>query len=175
MNREEVERTLQVVMATMAASETPEWLRRMAFDEYWTLAMHLQWDADISHTGEAESGLMVWPGAYEYDTNELLEQLPDGVKSAQPVDMILARGLAKSADTQGHTVDARLEYVTSLRRTLQRLLCAAAASTESFDSLSDESGVFLTHLARIDPSPVNDEDETHYYESEFKGSTHGTH
>ncbi|PND54429.1 hypothetical protein CRM90_27915 [Mycobacterium sp. ENV421] len=174
MNREDVERALQLALATMTASETPEWLRDMAEDEYWTLAMHLQVDPELSSTGEFESGLWcTYGGEYGGATNELLDQLPDEIKSAQRRDVLCALALAKGADKHGYSVDARLEYVFGLHRTLQRLL-TSAASTESFDSLSDESYFLLAHFAKIAPLPDDGDDDDEYDDEEhYERSTNG--
>jgi len=157
-DREPLQAAADLALATLSASETPAWLREMALETYNAVCWDLSYNDYYSSTHEGRSGLLLWPGAYEFATNELLDHLPEQVKAAAPVDALFAGLLAKGIDMHGHTVDMRLELLNSLRRTLNRLL-RAAAETESFDSLTDENYVFLGHLARTDPFPDDDDDK----------------
>ncbi|CQD10642.1 hypothetical protein BN000_02199 [Mycobacterium europaeum] len=136
----------------------------MALQTYNSVCWDLSYNDYYSDSNEGRSGLMLWPGSYGYATNQLLDVLPDEIKAKHPADVLFAELLANGIDAQGHSVDMRLELLNSLRRTLNRLLQAAAdadadAGTESFDSLTDENVDYLRHLARVDVLPSGDDDE----------------
>lgn len=114
MNRQELERQAEFALASMSATETPQWLRDLAFERYSDLAWALQWDYSISHGSEA--GLLTWPNEYECATEEFLGRLPDEVKARCPVDVLIAIEAAKSIDQHGQSVAFRRECATSLYR-----------------------------------------------------------
>ncbi len=161
--REPMYAAADLALATLSASETPPWLRQMALATYNSVCWDLSYNSYYSSTREDRSGLLLWDGAYEYQVTDLLAHLPDQIKAQCPADALLADLLAKGIDAYIHSVDMRLELLSSLRRTLNRLLHACAdAGTESFDSVTDDNIVFLGHLARTDPFPNDDDDEIDY-------------
>ncbi|OCB33703.1 hypothetical protein A5675_21660 [Mycobacterium malmoense] len=144
----------------------------MAWETYRDVAWNLQFNEWYSDSHEGRCGLLLWPGAYEYATNELLDHLPDETKAAQPADVLLAHTLATLVDEHGNTADMRLQLLSSLRRTINRLLRGVAdAGNESFDCLTDENYAFLGHLARTDPSPDEDDADPDWDDDDYESST----
>lgn len=172
VEREALYRAQELALAVISASETPKWLAEKAWRAYWDLNFDLAWNDRCSETWESRSGLLLWPGAYWYQVEQLLANLPDEIKASHPADVMVARNLTETVDNHGCSVDMRLESVTSLRRTINRLLQAVAEScTESFASmLTDENLVLLGHLARIDPAG-DDDDEIDDDSEQFERST----
>ncbi|AFM17428.1 hypothetical protein Mycch_2661 [Mycolicibacterium chubuense NBB4] len=156
MNRDEMERAATMALATIGASETPEWLRTLALASYEDLAWSLQWDNDSSHVNEAKSGMLLWPGAYEYATKQFLGGLADEVKAACPADVLIAEQAAQFIDYQGFTAEFRLECCATLKRTLRRL-ADFAGGVPDYDWI--ENACLLGHLERIAGGAEDDEDD----------------
>lgn len=140
IDREDLYRAATTALATISASETPEWLREMAWRTYEDMCWHLDYDpsacGDEAHYREA--WLMAYGGAYEKETNDFIAQLPDEIKAKYPADVMVAIHAAKAVDNLECTIDSRMESLAALDRTLTRL--RDDAGTESFDSVDPDKG-----------------------------------
>jgi hypothetical protein len=137
MNRDDCLRAADLALATISASETPDWLAEQAWEVYRDMAWALQYDYSLNRPGDRATADMVWPNAYEVEhCRPALAALPDSVKAAHPVDVFLAVELAKAADLAGMSTSARLESVAAMERTLARL--RSYADEESAGDLDDD-------------------------------------
>lgn len=180
VSRRDMERAATMALATISASETPEWLRTMAFQTYEDMAWNLQFNRECADPDDRETWLMAYLRTYEVEVRHFLARLPIEVKDADKVDVLLAVHLAKGIDTHEMTTTARLECMCSLYRTLRRLHRALLESglsylnadndTEPFDSVFDDPNDFLKHLAANCVGHDDDEDD----DFEHERSTNGT-
>lgn len=182
IERKILERQATLALAAASASGSPDYLREMAWAAYGELAWMLQWDSSLSHSSEA--GLLTWPEEYRCATDEFLVRLPDGVKTRCPVDVFLARELARSIDQHGHSADFRRECATSLYRTLWRLLDYAEEHNIEIDwpepdgpfVLFEKYGL-LVHLASVIDAGDPDDSERDWADDEFeiRSTNHGAY
>ncbi len=167
LDREELDKAATFALATISASETPEWLRDMAFEQYSDIAWHLQFDYACDDGDRRELWMMAYYQVFEVETRHFLARLPSEVRAAHCGEVALAIEAAKSVDFLEMTMTARFECMDSLYRLLRRLQCYAEesglpggdAGTEPFDSMYSENADFLTYLGGATGSPDDDDDE----------------
>lgn len=122
VERDDLHRDCSLALAVISQPDTPGWLRQMAWETYEETAWWLTWgEGREAHAVRLVPLLMHWDGAYQEMTAEFLLDLPDNVKAKYPADVLLAENAAKAADTQGFSIDCRLECLDVLHRILARL------------------------------------------------------
>jgi hypothetical protein len=65
--------------------------------------------------------LMGWPEAIAYRVEEVLAEIPEPVRTANPAWVQMARHFAKLADRHGFGADARLEFLDVAQMAIDRL------------------------------------------------------
>jgi hypothetical protein len=114
VERDDLHRTCELALAVISCPETPDWLREKAFETAEDVGWWLTWGGDAGRTIRLVPVGMHWDGFYREMYEEFMLGIPDEIKAAFPLDVILAEKAAQACDTQGFAMDARLESLEVL-------------------------------------------------------------
>ncbi|HTX94342.1 MAG TPA: hypothetical protein VME67_05580 [Mycobacterium sp.] len=125
VERDDLHKAAWLAIVVQECADVPDWLQAMAKEVANAMGFWLTWGGGA---GPRPLVRMVpvlmrdpWGYAYQEMTDEFMLDLPEEVKAACPADALLARRAAEACDTQGFSMDCRLECLEVLNKTLARL------------------------------------------------------
>lgn len=140
VERDELHRDCSLALSVISCPDTPKWLRDKAWETAEETGWWLTWGGGCGPRAiRLVPVLMHWQGAYQEYCAEFLMDMPDSVKAKYPLDVILAEKCAKAADTQGFSMDCRLESLEILNRTLGRLKDHADDDDDNDNEIEDDT------------------------------------
>jgi hypothetical protein len=125
VEREDLHQAAWFAIIVQECADVPEWLRAMAKEVADAMGFWLSWGGGAGPRPlvRVVPGAMndPWAWAYQEMTEEYLRDLPEQVKAESPADVLLAQRAAEICDTQGLSIDCRLETLSVLHSILARL------------------------------------------------------